>query len=170
MSYGGVTYGKTAIMLLTLETIIGEQTLKNALHMYFMKYRFTHPTQEDFLRTVNEVAGQDLELVLATRLSMARRCSTTRFCAPTQIQPIGTRKTRNEKPGETMYETQVILQRKGDFVFPVEAEIKFDNGESTRERWDGKDRWVRYVYRKKAKMRVGGTRSRPQDHAGPQLS
>ena len=59
-SYGGVTYGKTATMLLSLETIVGEQTLKNALHTYFMKYRFTHPTQEDFMRTVNEVAGQDL--------------------------------------------------------------------------------------------------------------
>ncbi len=41
---------------------------------------------------------------------------------------------------------------KGTFVFPVEAEVKFDNGESTLERWDGKDRWVRYVYRKKAKV------------------
>ena len=57
-----------------------------------------------------------------------------------------------EKKGETEYETQVILHRKGDFIFPVEAEIKFDNGESTRERWDGKDRWVRYVYHKKAKV------------------
>ena len=38
------------------------------------------------------------------------------------------------------------------FVFPVEAEVRFDNGESARERWDGKDRWVRYVYHKKAKV------------------
>ena len=57
-----------------------------------------------------------------------------------------------EKKGETEYETQVILHRKGDFVFPIEAVVKFDNGESTIERWDGKDRWVRYVYRKKAKV------------------
>ena len=57
-----------------------------------------------------------------------------------------------EKKGETEYETQVILHRKGDFVFPVEAVVKFDNGESTIERWDGKDRWVRYVYRKKAQV------------------
>ncbi len=65
-AYGGVTYGKTATMLVTLENVVGEETLKKALHAYFMKYRFTHPTQEDFLRTVNEVAGQDLGLVLAT--------------------------------------------------------------------------------------------------------
>ena len=59
-SYGNITYGKTATMLISLETIVGEQTLRNAIHTYFMKYRFKHPTQEDFMRTVNEVAGQDL--------------------------------------------------------------------------------------------------------------
>ena len=82
-SYGGITYGKTATMLLTLETIVGEQTLQNALHTYFMKYRFTHPTQEDFLRTVNEVAGQDLgwywqQAVYGTQVW------TTKCCAPTR--------------------------------------------------------------------------------------
>ncbi len=59
-SYGAISYGKTATMLLTLETVVGEKTLRDALHNYFMKYRFTHPTQEDFLRTVNETAQQDL--------------------------------------------------------------------------------------------------------------
>ena len=57
-----------------------------------------------------------------------------------------------EKKGETEYETQVILHRKGDFVFPVDAVVKFDDGSMTREHWDGKDRWVRYVYHKKAKV------------------
>ncbi len=152
LSYGGVTYGKTAVMLLSLEAIIGEQTLKNALHTYFMKYRFTHPTQEDFLRTVNEVAGCDLkwywnQAVYGTQVldyAVLRADST-----PTNWYE----QDAEEKPGETTYETQIILQRKGDFIFPVEAEIKFDNGESTRVCWDGKDRWVRYVYYKKAQVK-----------------
>jgi hypothetical protein len=150
-TYGGVTYGKTATMLVSLEAIVGEQTLKNALHTYFMRYRFTHPTQEDFMRTVNEVAGRDLQwfwtqAVYGTQVldyEVLRADSN-----PTNWYD----ENATEKKGETTYETQVILHRKGDFVFPVEAEVKFDNGESTRERWDGKDRWVRYVYRKKAQV------------------
>jgi hypothetical protein len=59
-SYGAITYFKTTSTLLSLENIIGESTLRNAMHTYFMRYRFTHPTQQDFMRTVNEVAGQDL--------------------------------------------------------------------------------------------------------------
>ena len=59
-SYGGMTYGKTATMLVTLEALVGEETLRKALNTYFMRYRFKHPTEQDFLNTVNEVVGQDL--------------------------------------------------------------------------------------------------------------
>ena len=56
VSYGGVTYGKTATLLATLEGIIGTDTMDEAMRTYFLRYRFTHPTTEDFLRTIEEVA------------------------------------------------------------------------------------------------------------------
>src|SRR5205807_9903606 len=59
-SYGGITYGKTASVLVTLEGIVGEDTMQKAMHEYFMKYRFTHPVKEDFLKTIEEVSGKDL--------------------------------------------------------------------------------------------------------------
>ena len=55
-SYGDVTYGKSATLLKTLEGIIGRDTMDEAMHVYFMRFRFTHPTSEDFLRTIEEVA------------------------------------------------------------------------------------------------------------------
>jgi aminopeptidase N len=150
-SYGAVTYGKTASMLISLEKVLGEQTLTRALHAYFMKYRFTHPTQEDFMRTVDEVSGRDLkwfwdQAVYGTQMldyEVSRADSNPGNWYDDKA---------TEKKGETVYETQVLLHRKGDFVFPVEAVVKFDNGEAVRERWDGKERWVRYVYQKKAKV------------------
>lgn len=151
-SYGGVTYGKTATMLLTLENLVGEKVLQKALHAYFMKYRFTHPTQEDFLRTVNEVAGEDLgwywqQAVYGTQVLdyKVRKAESTRVDWVSKDAP-------EEKKGETLYSTEVILQRLGDFIFPVTAEIKFDNGETLRERWVGVDRWKRFTYLKKAKV------------------
>ena len=59
-TYGGITYGKTASVLLTLEGIVGEDVMQKAMRAYFMKYRFTHPTKEDFLKTIEEVSGKDL--------------------------------------------------------------------------------------------------------------
>jgi hypothetical protein len=55
-SYGEVTYGKSADLLKTLEGIVGRDTMDEAMHVYFMRYRFTHPTTEDFLNTIAEVA------------------------------------------------------------------------------------------------------------------
>ena len=71
-SYGGVTYGKTASVLLTLEGIIGEDTMAKAMHTYFMKYRFTHPTKEDFLKTIEEVPAKTCAGI-STRPFTARR-------------------------------------------------------------------------------------------------
>jgi hypothetical protein len=55
-SYGGITYGKSATLLTTLEGLIGRDTMDEAMRTYFLRYRFTHPTTEDFLRTIEEVA------------------------------------------------------------------------------------------------------------------
>ncbi len=149
--YGSISYGKTATMLISLEKIVGEQTMRNAMHTYFMRYRFTHPTQEDFMKTVNEVAGQDLSWYWNQALYGTQVLDYEVLRADSN--PVNWFDPNlKEKQGETEYETQVILHRKGDFVFPVEAVVKFDNGDTTYERWDGKDRWVRYVYRKKAQV------------------
>src|SRR5262249_39377436 len=60
-SYGGITYGKTAIVFLTLESVVGEATMQKAVRTWFERYRFQHPTGEDFLKTVEEVSGRDLK-------------------------------------------------------------------------------------------------------------
>jgi hypothetical protein len=151
-SYADITYGKTATVLLTLEKVIGEETLKRAIHVYFMRYRFTHPTQEDFLKTIEEVSDQNLrwyfdQAVYGTEVLdyEIRRAKSDRLDWYLKDPPKG-------KKGETMYRTMVLVHRKGDFIFPVDVVIRFDNGESVTEHWDGKDRWVRYTYDKKAKL------------------
>ncbi len=55
-SYGDITYGKSSTLLATLEGIIGSGTMDEAMRTYFQRYRFTHPTTEDFLRTIEDVA------------------------------------------------------------------------------------------------------------------
>ena len=57
-SYGGITYGKSAVLLKTLEGIVGRDTMDEAMRTYFMTYRFKHPTTEDFLNTIAMVAIQ----------------------------------------------------------------------------------------------------------------
>jgi hypothetical protein len=138
-SYGGVTYGKTASVLLTLEGIIGEDTMAKAMHKYFLKYRFTHPTKEDFLKTIEEVSGKDLrwyfnQAVYGTQVLDYEVLNTNSY--PTNWFE---EKKKNKKDGkdkkstDTVYQSSVTVHRKGDFVMPIEVEVKFDNNEKVRE-------------------------------------
>lgn len=151
-SWGNVTYGKSATVLYTLEKVIGEQTLQRALRTYFIRYRFTHPTNEDFLKTVEEVSGQNLRWFFNQAVYGTNVLDYEIFRARSDRLDWYVEKRPEEKKGETMFRTNVIVHRKGDFIFPVDVSIKFDNGESVTEHWDGQDRWVRYTYDKKAKV------------------
>jgi hypothetical protein len=151
-SYGNITYGKTATLLITLEKVIGEETLKRALHTYFMRYRFTHPTKEDFLKTVEEVSGQNLRWYFDQAVYGTQVLDYEILRARSDRLDWYVKDPPKEKKGETVYRTMVLVHRKGDFIFPQDVWIKFDNGEAVTEHWDGKDRWARYTYDKKAKL------------------
>src|SRR5579864_2513328 len=136
-SYGGITYGKTANVLLTLEGIIGEDTMAKAMRAYFMKYRFTHPTKEDFLKTIEEVSGKDLrwyfnQAVYGTQVLDDEVVSIQAF----PVHWYESRENLGTERKDTLYQSYVAVHRKGDFVMPVDIEIVFDNGEKIREHWD----------------------------------
>jgi len=157
-SYGGVTYGKTASVLLTLEGIIGEDTMNKAMHTYFMKYRFTHPTKEDFLKTIEEVSGKDLrwyfnQAVYGTQVLDYEVLSANSYPIDWFEEKKKDKKGgKDAKDSDTIYQSYVTVHRKGDFVMPIEVEVKFDNNEKVREHWDGQSRWTRFSYQKKAKV------------------
>jgi Peptidase family M1 domain len=147
-SYAGVTYGKTATVLLTLEKLIGEEKMREVMHQYFLRYRFKHPTGEDFLKTIEDVSGQSL------------RWYFDQAVYGTNILDYEIRDAHSDSvkwyetaPNPKLYRTYVTVHRKGDFIFPTDVKIAFDDGSSTLEHWDGRDRWVRYTYDRKAKVR-----------------
>jgi hypothetical protein len=159
-SYGGITYGKTATVLTTLEALLGpgrqgEEVMRNVLHTYFMRYRFTHPTGEDFLRTIEEVSGgKDLRPYFEQAIYGTRILDYE--VSRVKTWPVEWWKS----PGKNYkgdYESDVYVHRKGDFVLPVTVEVKFEDGSKVREVWDpaktpGNDRWIEYTYTKKSKI------------------
>jgi Peptidase family M1 domain len=153
-SYSGVTYGKTASVLLTLESIIGEEAMAKAMHVYFMKYRFTHPTKEDFLKTIEEVSGKNLRWYF----DQAIYGSPVMDYKVLRVESYPVNWYEEKKDGskkdnkDTVYRSSVWVQRKGAFVTPVDVEVKFENGEKIREHWDGVSRWTKFTYDKKSKI------------------
>ncbi|HEY6414243.1 MAG TPA: M1 family metallopeptidase [Edaphobacter sp.] len=229
-SYGDVAYGKTATLLQTLEGIVGRDTMDEAMRTWFMRYRFTHPTSEDFLRTIEEVAiknGKALALAGAQPNHASIKPSQddpnpggivsqsffyvqektdgpTPTSPPSIVFPSSPPLTPSGQPDhavamptystlrpffdQAVYGTQildyaiddvssgplkwwlpepedekerknlqylstVVLHRKGDFILPVTVEIIFEDGTIKREHWDGVDRWTRFTYTLKTKVR-----------------
>ena len=227
-SYGAITYGKSATLLATLEGMIGTGTMDEAMRTYFERYRFKHPTTEDFLRTIEQVAvARGKATVLTHGRETAPQVSTLP-CTPIEIhtpnqgplkttttlmqlspfvpaepasgaappctpasasksmaadseasyEPTSLRPFLNQAvygtqvldyavggfyseparwweprgSGKVSYLSTVSLRRKGDFIFPVTAEIVFDDGSRVREQWDGTDRWKRFAYTRNARV------------------
>jgi hypothetical protein len=163
-SYGVITYGKTATLLGTLEGIVGKDTMDEAMRTYFMRYRFTHPTTENFLNTIEEVAirrGRTSGIapplhkddpgpnwMMNPLLSPAIISSGLRpyfnqavygtailDYAVDSISSDPVEWWKSDSKNKTLRDT-VTLHRIGDFLLPVTVEIVFSDGTRRREHWD----------------------------------
>jgi len=151
-AYGSVNYGKPVLMLATLEKIIGEETMRRALHTYFLRYRFTHPTREDFLKTVEEVSGHDLRWYFSQAVYGTNILDYRILDARSDPLSSSDGGKKDSTGGRQLFRTFVAVQRKGDFVFPVDLKVTFSDGSIAMEHWDGQDRWIRYQYDRPAEL------------------
>ncbi len=60
-SYGVNSYAKAGLVLTTLQNYLGAELMRKVMRTYVERWRFKHPTSEDFFAIVNEVAGQNLD-------------------------------------------------------------------------------------------------------------
>jgi hypothetical protein len=161
-SYGLNSYGKPALVMQTLEGLLGEDAMVRALRTYARRHRFAHPATGDFLATVNEVTGQDWRWFFEETFFSANLCD---YAVEVGSEPVRTpagwlegrdgrlrltapakedRKERSDV-GER-FESRVTIVRHGEVRLPVELRVDLADGRTVTERWDGRDRWVRYRY------------------------
>jgi hypothetical protein len=170
-SYGSVTYGKSSILLKTLEGIVGKDTMDEAMRTYFMTYRFKHPTTEDFLNTIVAVAVKKGRATIPPCAGLG--CEPSSLTVYFRQAVYGTRildyaidsvvtgPAQWWKPGKDKpYRSSVSVHRIGDFVLPVTVQVTFDDGSKVRELWvppsgegvNDNSRWKTFVYVKDAKV------------------
>ncbi len=141
-SYDSITYGKTATVLATLESLVGEDVLRRSLHIYFLRYRFTHPDDADFLQTVIEVSGRkDLEAYFNQAIYGTQTLDYS-------VDSLDSDRANwwESKDSGGPYRTNVVVRRRGNFLFPVTLEVRFADGSRQRAQWDGVDRWKRFTW------------------------
>jgi hypothetical protein len=158
-THAEITYAKTALWLHTLERMLGWERFRPALTTYFHRFRFKHPTPDDFFTTVSQETGEDLGWFFEE----AYGSSNVFDYAAERLEsmPVGLRGFVESAPGappefqETTdpnrFRTTVVVRRIGEARFPVDVLVTFEDGDQVRERWDGQARWQSYFYERSSR-------------------
>jgi hypothetical protein len=127
--YAFNAYSRPALMLATLEGLVGEQTMARIMRTYAERWRFRHPYGEDFFAVASEVAGRDLR---------------TFFRQATESPAIVDYAVRTIE--HTRARTSVTVRRDGDLQMPVVVSFRLRGKPEQRRTWDGVDRWTRFTF------------------------
>lgn len=162
-AYRTNSYSKPEMVLWTLERWIGEKTMLEAMRTFFQRYKFKHPTTQNFINTFNEVIGQDMSWFFDETLFSSElvdyAIGTARSTEIPErqgvfdngvIQPLNSGEEEGHRQRE--YLTEVVVQRLKGARFPVDVLMVFDDGEEIRRSWDGQDRWEKYSFQKPTRL------------------
>jgi hypothetical protein len=154
-TYGSITYKKTNALMRTLEAHLGEATFEKALRHYYDEHKFKHPRIDDFTRSFDAGAGQDLSWYWNATLRGTQvldyqvlQVDVRDLRAPAGLfdSDGGVREVPRDETKKVPFISEVVVHRKGEVVFPVSLKVVFADGTEKRESWDGQDRWKRFIY------------------------
>lgn len=175
ISYGVNSYMRTAATLTTLQNLVGDKTFAKIMRTYFERWRFKHPSTNDFRAVVNEVAGRDMKWFfdqfvyssnvldyavdgvssnkVRPNLGVFDDSFGKHFEVTEKDREKQEKKDSKAKKGEpAMYESEVTVRRLGEVIVPVDVKVVFENGETYNTVFDGQYRWIRYHFVKPSKI------------------
>lgn len=150
-NFKSLIYSKTATSLRTLQEIIGEEAMNNILRTYFERWKFAHPRGSDFMTVLREELAKMPDTTLAVN---AYRLFETAIY-DTKVMDYAVSSIENEiLPGRQgvfgdsvqtvedgssgkRHVSRVEVQRRGDWVYPVELLVSFEDGSTRLEHWSG---------------------------------
>jgi hypothetical protein len=156
LSYTANAYGKGEVLMRTLQRLMGKARFSAMLKDYTKQWSFKHPSPYDFIAVVNEFTHDDLTAFI----NQVIFGSDVLDYAIEEIKNRPVPKPKgifNNKPisekNNKIFDTEVLVRRKGEVISPVEVLIMFEDGTRKREKWNGKYRWERYRYKGPARIK-----------------
>lgn len=158
-SYGRNSYPRAATVLEQIRRLAGEERFWRAVRRYAGRWRFDHPTTEDFLDEMRALGLPNFETLVrktfygtgevdfrVLRAVSERRDVLTGFDDAgknVNFEPGKKRKEPGTKDDKRPYATVVVVARAGDLPLPVDVLLTFENGQTWRTTWDGTSKWLR---------------------------
>jgi aminopeptidase N len=154
-NFKALIYSKTATTLRTVQELVGEPAMDIIIKSYFEKWKFRHPKGADFMAVLKEelVRGQDsvfarnvydlveTSIYHAVVLDYAV-IRITNESMPAEQGLFGNNAaafTYQDGSGGSTALSKVEVQRKGDWVFPVEVLVTFEDGTAQTMHWTGEE-------------------------------
>ena len=156
-NFKGIIYSKTATVIKTLKGYLGEGPFDEMMKTYYDRQKFTHPRKEDFITVVNEYFAKYPNLlspVIDDFLEQA--LDGTQVCDYAMINSGGYKIGSNADGGDT-YFSYLEMERREDFIAPVEVGINWSDGSYTIESWDGVDAMHVMKFREKGKRIISAS-------------
>ncbi len=176
-SYGANVYMRAATLLRTLEGHLGEPAWSRIMRTYHMRFRYKHPTKDDFVAVVNEVGGRDMTWFFDRLLEGTETFDYGVASVASAKEPVRRRGVFDTETGRVevtdktvaelgkaagkaedgagarpAYRTTVVLRRYGEARLGGDAAVKvvvrFEDGSVETRTWDGQARWARLEFLK----------------------
>ena len=137
----GIIYGKTSLVLKTLENLIGRPTMDRILKVYFNKWKFKHPKGRDFIAVANEIVNQEYGDKFGENLNW--------FFDQT-IYDVSScdLKVDNIDLGQNSFRAT----RTGELILPTEIQVNFEDGSSELLLWNNSDAFFESKFVDRAKI------------------
>jgi hypothetical protein len=169
-AYSLASYTKMALALRTAEGLIGPGVMARGMRAYFERFRFRHPTGSDLVEVLSEISGWDLGPFFAQAVYGDAVADwavlSVRHWRPQPADGFGwdgegwIEVDEDENLDETADQSWLVdlqLARRGDFVGPVDVELRWSDGTVERRTWDSQTRWVRWRLEGSGRTTTGGT-------------
>lgn len=148
-------YSKPATAFRTVHELIGEAKMDQIIQTYFERWKFRHPRGTDFMAVLKEGLSTETDTVFARQVYQLFEQSIYQALVldyavvqisneqlPAQTGVFGKTPaefTFQNGKGKSPTLSKVEIQRKGDWVFPVEIWVHFEDGSKQILHWSGEE-------------------------------
>jgi hypothetical protein len=156
-AYGRNSYARGGTAVDQIRRVLGEEAFWRAFRAYAERWRFDHPTTEDFLDAFRPAADGRLEpFIRETWYGNGSVDFAVRKVTSTKTDPFAgyddkgkrtdlpkTKRGRKGPDAKETFESVVLVARSGTVVLPVEIVLTFENGATWKTSWNGRGPWLR---------------------------
>ena len=162
-SYGRNSYPQPGTTIQQIRVLLGEGAFWRAFRGYAERWRFDHPTSEDFLDAMRAPGNSHVAALIPKTwygrgwVDFSILTATTRpddgftgFAdadkpghfdpAPKKTPPRKLDETKHKGPWQSL----VTVSRDGDIEMPANVVLTFKDGTTIRRTWDGASGWIKY--------------------------